>query len=156
MIYTPEQLAESGTEHGHQAAFFCECAQRARQSPLWWLPFAIPNGGLRDKATAARLKAEGVKSGVPDIFVPVARWKCHGLFLEMKLPFAVASDVSPFQRGWLKELDKQGYATAIGLGWQHAIEIVENYLFGMDAKRNTSGIVIVQQIPEIKGGEHGG
>ena len=28
---------------------------------------AIPNGGHRNKATAGRLKAEGVKRGVPDI-----------------------------------------------------------------------------------------
>lgn len=30
--------------------------------------FAIPNGGIRHKRTAAMLKAEGVKAGVPDLF----------------------------------------------------------------------------------------
>ena len=41
--------------------------------------FAIPNGGLRSRATAARLKAEGVSPGVPDLFVPF-----HRLWIEMK------------------------------------------------------------------------
>ena len=34
---------------------------------------AIPNGGHRNKATAGQLKAEGVKRGVPDIFLPVPK-----------------------------------------------------------------------------------
>lgn len=29
--------------------------------------FAVPNGGHRNKATAGRLKAEGVKAGIPDL-----------------------------------------------------------------------------------------
>ena len=43
------------------------------------LIFAIPNGGQRNAATGARLKAEGVVPGVPDLFIPA--W---GLFIEMK------------------------------------------------------------------------
>ena len=34
------------------------------------MAFAIPNGGMRSKATAARLRVEGVQAGVPDICVP--------------------------------------------------------------------------------------
>lgn len=32
--------------------------------------FHIPNGGRRDKREAASLKRQGVKPGVPDLFVP--------------------------------------------------------------------------------------
>ena len=35
--------------------------------------FRIPNGGSRHPAEAARLKAQGVKAGVPDLCIPVAR-----------------------------------------------------------------------------------
>lgn len=53
----------------------------------------IPNGGKRDKVTAKkRLKAEGVKPGVPDVFLPVARKGFHGLYIEMKWGENVPSD----------------------------------------------------------------
>jgi len=43
------------------------------------LIFAIPNGEKRSISVARRLKAEGVKAGVPDLFVP--EWD---LWIEMK------------------------------------------------------------------------
>ena len=46
--------------------------------------FHIPNGGYRNKAEAAHLKAQGVRPGVPDLCVPVARHGYHGLYIEMK------------------------------------------------------------------------
>lgn len=48
------------------------------------LMYHIPNGGARSKATAGRLKAEGVKAGVPDICLPVSRDGYHGLYIELK------------------------------------------------------------------------
>lgn len=45
---------------------------------------AIPNGGKRDGRTAGKLKNEGVKAGVPDLFLPAARLCYHGLYIEMK------------------------------------------------------------------------
>ncbi len=89
MIITPEQLAASGTEMGQQIALFAWAAQHSLIIPELKLLFSIPNGGLRDKITASRLKAAGVRAGVPDIFWPVAindEWGhfYHGLFIEMK------------------------------------------------------------------------
>ena len=43
--------------------------------------FHIPNGGSRNVKAAKNLKRQGVKAGVPDLFVPVARRGCHGLFI---------------------------------------------------------------------------
>ena len=43
--------------------------------------FAIPNGGKRDKKEAARLKAQGVTAGVPDLF---AASRGVGFFVEVK------------------------------------------------------------------------
>lgn len=48
------------------------------------LMFHIPNGGSRNKLEAANLKRQGVKAGVPDLFLPVSRGGYHGLFIELK------------------------------------------------------------------------
>jgi hypothetical protein len=132
MIYSPEQLAKSGTEHGHQMAFFCECNIRAKLSPLWYLPFAIPNGTPTDRKIGARMKAEGVKAGVPDIFIPIANYGLHGCFIEMKLPGATASAVSAEQWKWIGALKATGYGVTVAKGWEHAIAIAQSYMFPVD------------------------
>jgi hypothetical protein len=75
--------------------------------------FAIPNGGARSKATAGRLKAEGVASGVPDLFVPA--WR---LWVEMKR--AKGGSLSPEQKDWIKYLEGVGYWVIVGKGADHA------------------------------------
>lgn len=46
--------------------------------------FAIPNGGIRDATTAAKLKAEGVVAGVADLILLKSN-RCYGaLLIEMK------------------------------------------------------------------------
>jgi hypothetical protein len=64
--------------------------------------FAIPNGGARSPATAARLKAEGVSPGVPDLFVPA--WK---LWIEMKR--VKGGYLSKEQKDWHEYLKSVGY-----------------------------------------------
>ena len=54
-------------EHVEQAALFRWAEFARARLPELTLLHAIPNGGHRHKATAARLKAEGVKRGVPDL-----------------------------------------------------------------------------------------
>ena len=75
---------------------------------------AIPNGGARSPATAARLKAEGVCAGVPDLFVP--EW---GLWIEMKR--AKGGKVSKDQKYWLDYLANCGYRVIVCLGKTDAI-----------------------------------
>lgn len=48
------------------------------------LLFSIPNGGKRNIITAMRLKREGAVSGVPDLFLSIARNEYHGMYIEMK------------------------------------------------------------------------
>ena len=82
---TPEQIAGS-SEHSQQAALICWVNQigLALYPELKWL-HAIPNGGVRDSITAGKLKAEGVKAGIPDLFLPVISGPYHGLYIEMKV-----------------------------------------------------------------------
>lgn len=116
------------TEHQEQAALF-EWAQRMEHSnAALRLLHAIPNGGKRSPATASLLKAEGVKPGVPDICLPVARGGFHGLYIELKR--RIGGRVSVEQRKWLVALEKEGYCCRVCHGWDEARMMIEQYLKG--------------------------
>ena len=113
------------SEAAEQRALFQWANVVVGQIPEINLLFHIPNGGKRDKVTAALLKAEGVKSGVPDLFLPVHRGGYHGLFIELKVG---SNKPSALQEIWLKQLTLQGYCTAVCYGWHEAAEVITNYL----------------------------
>src|SRR5690242_13034214 len=58
----------------------------------------IPNGELRDKATAGKLKAMGVRAGVSDFLLPIPVRDVHGMWLELK---ATDGRLAPEQREFL-------------------------------------------------------
>ena len=132
---TPEQIAKANSEHAHQAALFCWAADNVDRYPeLRWM-HAIPNGGLRSKAQAGKLKAEGVKSGVPDVFLPVARGYFHGLYIEMKKPALKPvrggkGGVSDEQTDFIQFARANGYAAAVCYDWNHAKNLICMYLDG--------------------------
>lgn len=124
-MITPEQLAKSGSEHGHQSALFCWVGININKYPdLVWL-FAIPNGGLRDKITAGKLKASGVKSGVPDICLPIRRGSYSGLFIEMKRG---KNKPTAEQKEWINFLPTQGFGVIVCYDWEAARDIIIQYL----------------------------
>ena len=124
---TPEQIAKSGTEHAHQAALFAWCALNVDKYPeLKWF-HAIPNGGLRDKITASKLKAEGVKSGVSDTCLPVKRGNYSGLYIEMKKP---GGKETKEQKEFGEFVKKQGFAYICCNTWIDAANMLLRYLQG--------------------------
>lgn len=132
---TPEQIA--GTSEGsHQTAFFAWCATAKKEHPdLEWC-YHVPNGDSRgDKRSAmitgARLKAQGVKAGVPDIGLDVARKGFHGLRIELKRPGierAKNGGCSDEQICWIDRLRSQGYCVEIAYSWIDAKNILLWYL----------------------------
>ncbi|MCW2763999.1 MAG: hypothetical protein JWR85_4200 [Marmoricola sp.] len=130
---TPEAIAKSDTESGHQRAVFAWAAlHRTAYPELEWL-FHIPNGGSRgDDARSrmirgANMKADGVKSGVYDLMLPVARGAYHGLFIEMKKPGEIKS-TSPDQKRFGEYLTAHNYAWRVCDSWTMAVETLETYL----------------------------
>ena len=113
------------SEHTEQVALFEWAAWLELQRPELGLLFAIPNGGHRHKAVAARMKAEGVKAGVPDIFLPVPRGDYAGLFVELKVG---KNKPTPAQVEWHALLIEQGYKVVVCWGWQAASVEIEKYL----------------------------
>lgn len=121
----PSDLARAGTEHAHQVAVFAWAALNFLKYPELRMMFAIPNGGLRNKITAANLKAEGVRAHVPDILLPAARGPWHGLFIEMKKD---GGRVDPGQATYLMSLRDLGYGACVCVGWQEAVATLTLYL----------------------------
>lgn len=115
------------SEAQHQATVFKWTRQPSihQQWPELSLLHHIPNGGNRDPIEAKHLKQQGVKAGVPDLFLPVARGKYHGLYIEMKTETGHTSDE---QEWWGEHLTAQGYAWQVCHGWQAAVSTLEWYL----------------------------
>lgn len=90
---------------------------------------ATANGGKRDKRTAASLKAQGLKPGVPDIliFTPPPSGIGSGMAIELKRDQAAGKQrgrLSPHQRIWLEELRSLGWRAEVAYGLNHALEIL--------------------------------
>lgn len=86
---------------------------------------AIPNGGDRHFLVACKLKGEGLRRGVPDLHLPVARGGFHGLYVEMK---AGKGRPSKHQAWWIARLREQGHCVAVCWGRHEAINTIMNYL----------------------------
>lgn len=126
-------------------------AHIARPVPeLRWL-HAIPNGGFRDKATAGKLKAEGVKKGVPDIFLPLPMASNNrianspfgycGLYVEMKRPKTEkdgvrktriidqsAGALTDEQTEFVAYARANGYAVTVCFDWRSAARDIQTYI----------------------------
>ena len=98
---------------------------RDRYPALSGVFFAIPNGGRRNKVTAAQMKAEGVLAGIPDLMLATPRGDKAGLFLELKTARGSASKA---QRAAIAALSEQGYAVAVAKGYEAAKTAITDYL----------------------------
>lgn len=128
---TPADLAKSGTESGHQRAVFCWAALNQTKWPeLRWLHH-IPNGGARGddaKTRAIRgnaLKAEGVRTGVSDLCLPVKRGQWSGLYIEMKKP---GGKESKEQKEFGEFVKSQGFGYVVCDHWEKAVQVLTEYL----------------------------
>ena len=90
--------------------------------------FAIPNAARRSMKIASMLKAEGMRSGIPDLILAVPRGEKHGLFIEMKK--TKGGRVSDNQKIMLSAFSEQGYETQVCKGFEAAKSVIENYLKG--------------------------
>jgi len=113
------------TEHQHQVCLFSWASWNLHIYPELWFLFAIPNGEYRLKAVASKLRAEGVKAGVSDVFLSVARRGFHGLYIELKTE---GGRVSPKQAQWVSRVREQGYYAAICYGFDEAKDLLVWYL----------------------------
>jgi len=118
------------TEHQEQSMLIAWARMTEGTYPELALLHAIPNGGWRHKATAGRLKAEGLKPGVPDLCLPVPRGKYAGCYIEMK---SRKGRVRQSQRWWLDRLNEQGYLAVVCKGFAQAVDVITEYLGAVES-----------------------
>ena len=151
---TPSQLARSGSESAHQIALFAWASvaynHGFKLAELWsnggnvavdtlaepavpelkWMHH-IPNGGSRgndvrsQQIRGAKLKAEGVRSGVSDVCLPVKRGACSGLYIEMK---AGRNKPSENQITIMEKFRNEGFRCEVCWSLDQFITSVNNYL----------------------------
>lgn len=113
------------SEHQEQSALIEWAKLNQQRWPELALLFAIPNGGPRHPVVAKKLQAEGVKAGVPDLCLPVARAGFLGLWIELKVPGGRLREV---QGTMLGKLRGEGYAAYVCFGWESAVACLSSYL----------------------------
>jgi len=103
----PKKLSLGGrvAEHNIQKAIAKYLLHVELQGKLIY--FAVPNGGDRHIAVAAKIKAEGGRSGIPDL-VLISKGKPY--FLEVK---SARGDLSDNQKSFFKAFDEQGINCAL-------------------------------------------
>ena len=109
-----------------QAALMAEL--KVRMPEVADLIYHVPNGGHRAKAVAAKLKAQGVKAGIPDLVLPMARGGYFGLYIEFKATPPNAAPVSAEQHERIRKLNEQGYLAVVCRGHFDAMEQIRAYL----------------------------
>ncbi len=119
--------AGAGSESAEQKALFAWWTMARHRWP-GALMFSIPNGGRRDVATGARLKAEGALAGVPDVCLAWPAGGYHGLYLELKK--RRGGRASTAQNAVLDALEAAGYRAIVVHGAAEAIATVEAYMAG--------------------------
>lgn len=113
------------SESSEQQALMQWAALASTTIPELRMLLASANGGLRSKATAARLKREGVKAGYPDLALDVSRHGYHGLRIELKYG---KGRVSESQKWWHERLTEQRYLVFVCIGWEAAKDVLVAYL----------------------------
>ena len=135
------------TEHQEQVALLKALADQTRDHPCLELIYAIPNGGklpfTRTKSgkivskQRIMLVAEGMRPGVPDLCLPVAKRKpdgsgwFHGLYIEMKRADH-SRKATKEQKWWIELLEAGGYRCVVCFGAEEAFREIMKYVLELE------------------------
>jgi hypothetical protein len=123
----PSRARKSEVEGEEQAQLIARF--RAAYPDVGELLIHIPNGGYRKNAFEGwRLKNQGVRAGVSDLLLPVARGGFFALWIEFKAAPPNDAAVSDKQEEWVDLMRAQGYAAHVCLGVEAAMQVLAAYL----------------------------
>ena len=107
-----------------------QCAIASVLDRLGVLWLHVPNEGKRDRIQGARLRAMGLKSGVPDILILESapnKPNVRGVAIELKRK--KGGRLSENQTNWLESLRRRGFHAVVCKGYQSAIKELEELGF---------------------------
>jgi hypothetical protein len=113
-------------EGKEQASLLLEV--QLRMPEVFALIYHVPNGGHRHIKIAAELKKQGVRAGIPDLVLPMARGGYFGLYIEFKATPPNDAPVSAAQHARIRALNAQGYLAIVCRGHFDAMEQLRAYL----------------------------
>ena len=93
---------------------------KQHENPIYHTVFHVPNGELRDKVTAIRLKKQGVVAGIPDLCIPLPGGQT--LWLELKTKKGRLSKV---QKKLIDRWAERGHIVRVAYGYDEAVAILE-------------------------------
>ena len=112
-----------GPEHELQKAFF---EWLHLTYPLInKVTFAVPNGVRCSQMQAMKLKAEGLKAGMPDVMMAKPNDTYSGLFIEFKIKPNKPSEI---QTEKMLNLTENGYKCVLVYDIDDAMNVVKEYL----------------------------
>jgi hypothetical protein len=120
-------------ERQSQQTLFEWAALSAGRHPELAALYAIPNAGgftgtfKSNMLRVVAMKREGVKKGVPDIHLPVARGGYHSLYIELKREYG-GKGTTDEQVEWAKKLVRYGNRVVVAHGFEEARAAIEEYL----------------------------
>lgn len=88
--------------------------------------FHIPNEGRRTWRFGKLLKLMGMRAGVSDLFVGLARHGYHGAWIELKSSKGI---LTPAQKGFMRDMAAQGYYVRACWSVDEAIQVIKDYCF---------------------------
>ena len=121
------------TEADEQMTLFAWISANEDKHQALCRAFHVPNGEYRHPVTAGRLKAMGVRAGVPDVLMPCVVYDCDadaeyvGLAIELKRADR-SNHASDSQADWLTWLDSQHWRCVVCYGADEAIDVICEYL----------------------------
>ena len=113
---------EAKTTESHEQR---QLIQWCRTIPELQFMFHIPNESIGGRKWIIRNRQLGVKSGVPDLMLPIPSKGYHGMFIEMKTK---TGRLTTEQKRWLTALQQLGYYATVAHGWEDAKCQILKYL----------------------------
>lgn len=134
----------AASEHQLQAAVVRWARLQVSVLPALAALFAVPNGARTSMGTAAKLSAEGMSPGVPDLAIPLpVAGGPTGLWIEMKTP---TGRVSPEQLAWHAVLSEAGHRVVVCRSSEAAIAELRAYARAVQAEASPEVISALRRL----------